>query len=139
MGNRIAYPLGQAPVWHGHARVQKNIGGVIPLVVGDLATGGTVQLFRVPAGFNLTGASIDLPQLDTGNALTLSLGTAAVPTLILNASTAGRAATAAVPIALGARGYRFAADTDIVLTAAAGAAAAVAGSIVVFLHGFIDP
>lgn len=139
MGIRIAYPLGTPPVWHGYARNHKDLGGIVPIVAADLVAGGIVQLFRVPAGFVITGAAIDLPQLDSGNTLTLSLGTIANPTLLLNASTAARAAAAGVQIAFGARGFKFATDADLILTAVAAATTPLPGSAVVFLGGFIEP
>ena len=141
MAARTAYALGANTIWHGMARVQKDIGGIIPLLATDLVAGNTVALFRAPANLNITGASIDLPAMDTNGAptLTINLGTAANPVLLLNASTAGRAGAAGVPIPLGARGVKFLADTDIIMTFPAGAATPVAGSVVVYLHGYIDP
>ena len=139
MGTRTAYALGTPPVWHGMARTHKDLGGVIPILAADLVAGGIVRLFRAPAGFVITGASIDFPQLGSGGGLTVRLGTPDNPTLLLNASTAARAAAAGVQIALGARGFKFATDADLIFTAVAAATTPIPGSAVVYLGGFIEP
>ena len=138
MALRKAYTAGVPTVFHGMYRTEKVLGGAIPIVTADLVTGNQVALFTVPAGFVVTGMVIDTTQLDSSTGLTVSVGDAASNARFLSASTSFRAATAGIAPILGARGYKFAADTDLLMTFPAGATTAVAGTVTVYLFGYID-
>lgn len=140
MALRQAYSSGQPVPFHGMFRTEKALGGSVAIQAGDLTTGSQVALFKVPAGFQVTGMAIDSPALDTNGSptLTVSIGDSGSSTRFLNASTSFRAGAAGIGPAVGARGYQFATDTDLLLTATAGAATAAAGNVVVYLFGFIN-
>jgi hypothetical protein len=122
------------------ARVTKTIGSPLPILTTDLSGAtNTVALTTIPANFTLVSVLIDMPKMDNGTTLTLSLGTAAAPALILNASTAGQNGQVSVPPVAGARGTYFANQTDLILTINTAATTPVAGTPVIFLEGFIDP
>jgi hypothetical protein len=125
----------------GDAHTVKVFGAAaIPILTTDLVTGNQVALFRVPSQFVVTDWIGSVPGLDSGVALTLSIGDAASNTRFLNASTIGRGAGGALPAILTtAIGFMFITDTDILLTATAGAGTPVAGSLQIFLRGFMGP
>jgi hypothetical protein len=113
----------------------------------DLTTGNTVTLFRVPKGFTVTGFRCDATDMDSNGTptVTLSIGDGTSGVRFLNASTiaqaggtvSGNIATTGATISPGMF-YKFPADTDILATFTAGAATAAAGTINVYLEGFID-
>jgi hypothetical protein len=145
--NRIAYPI-SAPYtvpWHGAVRSMKVFGPSLgtPITAADVTTvNDTVALFTVPKGFTLVGMHIDVTRMDTNGAptLTLDLGDTASPQRLLAASTIAQAAESEANVTLpaGALGFRYPADTDIVLTVHAAAATPQAGTFTCFLFGFID-
>jgi hypothetical protein len=145
--NRIAYPI-TAPYtvpWHGAQRIMKVYGPSLgtAITAADVGTtGDTVALFTVPKGFTLVGCHIDATRMDTGGSpsLTLDLGDGTSPQRLLAASTIAQAAETEANLTLpaGALGFRYPADTDIVLTVHAAAATGAAGTFTCFLFGFID-
>jgi hypothetical protein len=141
MSTRIAYSQTVTVPWHGAYRNLKAYGSAVPILVADLAAGNAVALFTVPKGFTVTDLNFDVTRLDTNGAptLTFSLGDATTPGRLVSASTAGQAAEAeADTMAAGALGYKFPADTDILFTVGTAAATAAAGTLTLFLKGFID-
>jgi hypothetical protein len=137
---RVAYSPGSPVIWHGMARVMKVLGTPTPILTSDLGTStNTVALTTIPANFTIAAIAMDIPKMDNGTGLTLSLGTASAPALILNASTAGQTGAVGVPPVAGARGTYFANQTDLILTVNTAATTPVAGTVVIFVYGYIDP
>ena len=107
----------------------------------DLAAGQVVALFTVPKGFTVTDLNFDVTKLDGGAtpALTFSIGDAANPGRFLAGSNAAQSAEAeADTMVAGCLGFKFTSDTDILFTAGTGAATPAAGTLTLFLKGFID-
>ena len=144
---RIAYPI-SAPYtvpWHGAQRIMKVYGPSLgtPITATDVGTvNDTVALFTVPKGFTIVGCHIDATKMDTSGSptLTLDLGDANSAQRLLAASAIAQSAESESNVTLpaGVLGFRFAADTDIVLTVHAAAATALAGTFTCLLFGFID-
>jgi hypothetical protein len=140
MANRIGYSQTAPVSGHGWYRDEKCLGGSVAIVTADLATGNTVALVRVPKGFTITGLRADLPAMDSNGTPTLALtiGDAGTAARLVASSTTGRAGGQITGLVAGAMGFRYTADTDILMTFATGSATAVAGTIVIYLFGFID-
>lgn len=137
---RVAYSPGEPVIWHGMARVLKVLGRPVPILTADLSGAtNTVALTTIPSNFTLASVAMDIPKMDNGTALTLSLGTATAPALILNASTAGQTGVVGVLPVAGARGTTFANQTDLILTINTAATTPVQGTVVIYLYGHIDP
>jgi hypothetical protein len=100
-----------------------------------------VALFTVPKGFTVTDLNFDVTKLDAGAtpALTFSIGDAANPGRFLAGSNAAQSAEAeADTMVAGCLGFKFTSDTDILFTVGTGAATPAAGTLTLFLKGFID-
>lgn len=140
MADRTAYVAGTPVLGQGNARKSHVIGGQVALVAGDLALNKTTALFKAPAGFTVTDIVGKVDDLDTNGVPTLqfTIGDAGNAARFLAASTAGQAGGALGSIATAGLGYRFTADTEIVLTATAAAATAAAGNITLYVRGFFD-
>jgi hypothetical protein len=144
MAIRIDYTQPQAGL-QGDARTRKDLGRRVTVTTADLATGAQIAAFRVPAGFTVTSINcVFNTQLDSNGSptLTISVGDAASSTRYLNASTGGRTAGTIVNAFTTPAGgtnllFNYTTDTDILITATAGAATAVAGTIDLYLGGFI--
>lgn len=121
----------------GEARTQKAYGRRVTLTAADLVTGNIVEAFTVPAGFTVTGIIAVASDMDSGSALTLSVGDAGSGTRFLNASTIGQ--TGATTQTLAATGLLFAytADTKILVTCTLQGASSVAGTLDLYLTGFV--
>lgn len=138
MADRNAY--GQPQVGpQGFARTMKTFGGRVSLLTTDLAVGKTTAAFVVPKGFVVTGIIAVATDLDSNGSptLTLSVGDAASGTRYLSASTIGQAGTSTQTLASTGLLFENTADTEIIITATAGAATAVAGTIDLYLSGFM--
>lgn len=136
--NRIAYSSNQPVAWHGTYRNKKVYGGTIAILAADVTTiNNTTQLFTVPKGFTITDFHLDVTSL-AASALTLSVGDATLATRLLNASTIGVAGGKVDVLPATVIGFKFPADTDIQLTATAAAVTPAAGTLILFLEGFID-
>jgi hypothetical protein len=140
MADRQAYTTNNPPpAGYGEARTVKAYGGTTSIVTGDLSVGKTTALFRVPAGFTVVNLLVNASDMDTNGTptLTLSIGDAGSGTRFLNASTVGQAGTSSYTGLVGSGlGFQYTTETEILLTATAGAATAAAGTITVFLAGF---
>jgi hypothetical protein len=144
---RIAYPI-SAPYtvpWHGAQRIMKVYGPPLGTAITAADVGSvndTVALFTVPKGFTLVGCHIDATKMDAGGSptLTLDLGDQSGPQRLSAASSIAQSAESESNVTLpaGALGYKYPADTDIILTVHAAAATAQAGTLICFLFGFID-
>jgi hypothetical protein len=125
----------------GFARTRKVIGNVnAALKTTDLVTAGQVAIFMAPKDFVVTGINAVIPSLDSGAALTISIGDAANNARFVSASTVGRSPGGSITtLAAGAVGYQFPADTEIWMTFPAGSATPVAGALSCLLEGYIGP
>jgi len=123
----------------GFARTMKVFGRSVNIAINDLTViNNVVGCFVVPAGFVATDLLPTVtPDLDTGATLTLSLGDAAVPNRLLSASAFGQAAATFPALAATGFLFRYTADTEIILTAAAAAAGGIAGALPIYLRGFM--
>lgn len=123
----------------GFAGTMKTIGRVVSLATTDLALNKTVAAFVVPKGFVVTGIIAVATDMDTNGTptLTLSVGDAASGTRYLSASNIGQAGTSTTTLAATGLLYENTADTEIVITASAAAATAAAGTLSLYLVGFV--
>lgn len=122
----------------GFSRTNKTLGRRVNMAATDLTIGSIVKAFVVPKGFVVTGIIASATDLDTGTpALTLSVGDAASGTRYLSASTIGQAGTSTQTLASTGLLFENTADTEILITATAGAATPAAGTIDLYLTGFM--
>jgi hypothetical protein len=121
----------------GFAGTQKVIGRVVTLAAADLVTANTVGAFKVPAGFTVTGIIAVPTDMDSGAALTLSVGDAASGTRYLNASTMGQAATTTTTLASTGLLFLNTVDTEILVTCTLQGSSSVAGTLALYLIGFM--
>ena len=121
----------------GFEGTTKTIGRVVTLNATDLVTGNTVGAFKVPAGFTVTGIIAVPTDMDSGAALTLSVGDAASGTRYLNASTMGQAGTTVTTLASTGLLFLNTVDTEILITCTLQGSSSVAGTVALYLQGFI--
>lgn len=121
----------------GFANTMKTFGRVVTLAAADLVTGNTVGAFKVPAGFTVTGIVAVPTDMDSGAALTLSVGDAASGTRYLNASTMGQAATTVTTLAATGLLFLNTVDTEILVTCTLQGSSSVAGTLALYLQGFM--
>lgn len=122
----------------GFARTRKDIGRLVTLAAADLVTGNTVGAFMVPAGFVVTGIIAVPTDMDSGSALTLSVGDAASGTRYLNASTMGQAGTTTTTLASTGLLFKNTVDTEILVTCTLQGSSSVAGTLDLRLNGYMD-
>lgn len=121
----------------GEARTAKVFGRRVTVLAADLVTANVIEAFIVPAGFTVTGIIAVSTDLDVGtNAMTLSVGDAASATRFLNASVIGQAGTSTQTLAGGLL-FAYTADTKILITITLGPTVAAAGTIDLYLTGFV--
>ena len=139
MADRNAWTTATPTVGKGFSRQIQALGGAVSLVAGDLALNKTVSLFKVPANFTIVNASVYVTDMDTDGspALVFSIGDATTAARIVSVSTAGQAGGAATIVA-GLNGYRYTAETEILWTTTTASATAAAGTVTIFLTGYID-
>lgn len=139
MADRTAWTTATPTVGKGWSRQIKALGGAIPLVTGDLALNKTVSLFKVPANFTIVSASVYVTDMDTNGspALVFSVGDGTTAARIVSVSTAGQAGGAATIVA-GLPGYQYTAETEILWTTTTASATAAAGTVTVYLVGYLD-
>lgn len=139
MADRNAWTTATPTVGKGFARQLQAFGGQISLVTGDLALNKTVSLFKVPANFVCTSASVYVTDMDTNGspALVFSIGDATTAARIVSVSTAGQAGGAATVVATFPP-YTYTDETEILWTTTTAAATAAAGTVTIFLTGYID-
>lgn len=126
----------------GGARNMKAYGRRVNMAVGDLTTGNIVEAFVVPAGFTVTGIIAVASDMDTNGTptLALSVGDAASGTRYLSSSTIGQAGTLTQAFTTPASTnvlFAYTADTKILVTATTGSATAAAGTLDLYLVGFV--
>lgn len=122
----------------GEARTMKAFGRRITLTAADLVTGNIVEGFVVPAGFTVTGIIAVPTDMDSGAALTISVGDAASGTRFLSASTMGQAATTVLTLASTGLLFAYTADTKILVTCTLQGSSSVAGTLDLYLTGFVN-
>lgn len=139
MAPRKAYVQPQAGS-QGFARTKKVFGGpTITLIAADVALNGQVAVARIPKDFIVTSMNAVFGACDSGAALSMSIGDAANNARFAATSTTPRAG-GTVNLIAGAVGYQFPDDTDILLTATAGAAGLGATPTVnLTMEGYIGP
>lgn len=140
MADRKAYDIYAPILGEGHARSLKALGGAIAILAADLALNNTVGLFKAPKGFTLVDAFGFPTDMDTNGAPTLliTIGDSGSANRFLTSSNAAQSGAALAALATTGRGYKFTADTEIVLTVTAAAATAAAGTLTYFMVGFMD-
>jgi hypothetical protein len=139
MATRTAFTQPQGGL-QGFARNMKCFGGRVSLTTTDLTTGNIVEAFVVPAGFTVLGIIAVASDMDSGAALTLSVGDAASGTRFLNASTVGQAGgivTAFTTPSASNLLFAYTADTKILVTTTLQGSSSVAGTLDLYLTGFI--
>jgi len=139
MATRIDYTQPQAGL-NGAARNQKCYGRRVNLATTDLALNAVTAAFRVPAGFTVTGIIAAASDMDSNGSPTiaLSVGDSGSATRFLSSSNIGQAGTTTQTLASTGLLYNYTADTDILVTASTGAATAVAGTLDLYLTGFVN-
>jgi hypothetical protein len=123
----------------GFARTMKTYGRRVAMAVGDLTTGNIVEAFTVPAGFTVTGIIAVASDMDSNGSPTvaLSVGDAASGVRFLSSSTIAQAGTTTQTLASTGLLFAYTADTKILVTATTGSATAVAGTLDLYLSGFV--
>lgn len=122
----------------GFVGTQKVVGRVVAISVADNVTANTVGAFKVPAGFTVTGIIAAATDMDSaGPSLTLSVGDAASGVRYLSASTIGQAGTTTQTLASTGLLFLNTVDTEILITITAQSATAVAGTVALYLIGFM--
>lgn len=125
----------------GFASNRKVIGRVVTLTAADLVTANTIGAFRVPAGFMCMGIVAVISDMDSGAALLLSVGDAALGTRFLSSDTGGQAGATKVAFTTVTAGtnllFLYTVDTEILITCTLQGAASVAGTMGLYLDGFM--
>lgn len=138
MATRVDYRQPQAG-GVGYARTMKAFGRRVTMKTTDLASGAVVAAFKVPAGFVVTGIIAVATDMDTNGspALALSVGDSGSATRYLSSSTIGQAGTSTQTLASTGLLYQYAVDTEILITASTAAATPAAGTVDLYLIGFM--
>lgn len=120
----------------GFGRTMKTFGRLVTVSATDNTTGNTIGAFSVPPGFVVTGIIAVPTDMDSGTAMTISVGDAASGIRYLNASTMGQAATTVTTLASTGLLFKNTVETEILVTITVQGTAA--GTIDLRLSGFID-
>jgi len=140
MADRVAFTQPQTGPG-GYRRTGKFIGPTLmPILAADVGTiNNTVQLCVIPAGFVVMSLFASATDMDTGGpTLTLSLGDTGSTARLLSASVIGQAGTSTATIVATAVGFKYTVDTNLQLLVAAAATTPAAGTLTVYLGGFMD-
>lgn len=123
----------------GFSRNMKAFGRRVTLAAADLVTAQIVEAFVVPVGFIATGIIAVATDMDSNGSptLALSVGDSGSATRFLSSSTIGQAGTTTQTLASTGLLFEFTADTKILVTATTGSATAVAGTLDLYLTGFV--
>ena len=120
----------------GFANTQKVIGRVVTVTTADNVTGNTIGAFKVPAGFTVTGVIMVVTDMDSGAAGLIAIGDAALSTRYI-ASTSIQAASTVTTLAATGLLFLNTVDTEILITIATQSGTAVAGTVTLYLIGFM--
>lgn len=139
MTTRTDYTQPQAGP-QGFARTMKSFGRRVAMAAADLVTAQVVKAFVVPAGFVVTGIIAVASDMDTNGTptLALSVGDAGSGTRYLSSSTIGQAGTTTQTLATTGLLFSNTVDTEILVTATTGSATAAAGTLDLFLTGYMN-
>jgi hypothetical protein len=137
MATRTDFTQPQAGL-QGEARTMKAFGRRVTLSATDLVTGNIVEAFIVPAGFTVTGILAVASDMDSGSALTLSVGDAASGIRFLNAATIGQTGISTSTLATTGVLFTYTVDTKILVTCTLQGASSVAGTLDLYLQGFVN-
>ena len=102
----------------------------VAVATGDLALNGTIDLLKVPK--NAIIISLRIPAaaaLDTGAALVVSVGDAAVPARLMAGSTFGQGVVGDATLLTSGFLYQYPADTVVTAKVTTGAGTPVAGTV----------
>jgi len=140
MADRTIWTAATPTVGRGNARNLKALGGAFAIATGDLALNKTTSLFKVPANFTVVSVDAYATDMDTGGspALVFSVGDSGSASRVIATSTAAQAGGAPTIGVATIIGYQFTAETEILLTCTTAAATAAAGTLTLFLNGYID-
>ncbi|PBB75203.1 hypothetical protein CK227_10450 [Mesorhizobium sp. WSM4308] len=123
----------------GFARTNKTFGRRVNLLAADLVTANVVSAFKVPAGFVVTGIIAVSSDVDTNGTPTvaLSVGDAGSSVRYLSSSAIGQAGTSTQTLASTGLLFVNTAETEILVTVTTGSATAAAGTLDLYLNGFM--
>jgi hypothetical protein len=124
----------------GFARTNKTFGRRVTLLAADLVAANVVAAFKVPAGFTVTGIIAVATDMDSNGSptLALSVGDSGSSVRHLSSSTIGQAGTTTQTLATTGLLYQHTAETEILVTVTTGSATAVAGTLDLYLVGFMS-
>jgi hypothetical protein len=123
----------------GFARTNKTYGRRVTLLAADLVTTNTVAAFKLPPGFVAMSLYAGASDMDTNGSptLTISVGDASSAARFLSASTIGQAGTATSTVATTGFLFQTTAETTVIVSFPAASATAVAGTLDLYITGFI--
>jgi hypothetical protein len=123
----------------GFSRTMKTFGRRVAMAAADVAVSQIVEAFVVPKGFIATGIIAVASDMDANGSptLALSVGDSGSAVRFLSSSTIGQAGTTTQTLATTGLLYEFTADTKILISATTGAATAAAGTLDLYLTGFM--
>jgi hypothetical protein len=122
---------------YGGARAMKTMGRTTTITVADNVTANTIGAFMVPAGFTVTSILGSATDMDSGAAMAITIGDAASANRLVASFTTQAAVTSLTLAATGLL-YQYPADTEILITIGTQAATPVAGTVTIFLIGFMQ-
>jgi hypothetical protein len=125
----------------GFARTGKVFGRRVSFATTDLALNAVVEAFMVPAGFTVTGVIAVTTDMDSNGSPTLQLSvgdSGSSVRFLAAANNLGQAAATVTTLAAAGLLYTFTADTKILVTATTASATAVAGTVDLYLQGFMQ-
>ena len=120
----------------GFESTMKTIGRVVTINTADNVTGNTIGAFKVPAGFTVTGIFGSATDMDSGAAMLITIGDAGSANRYVTSLNTQAAVTS---LTLAAAGLLFlnVTDTEILITIATQAGTALAGTVTIYLVGFM--
>jgi hypothetical protein len=124
----------------GMANVTVAVVGTVAVGTAGLALNASTPIVRVPKGFTVLHATLEVTDMDSGGspALVLGVGDASDVDRLMTGLTAGQAGGITNALAGTGFPYRYAEETTISLTATTAAATAAAGTATLCLIGVID-
>lgn len=120
----------------GFASTMKTIGRVVTITVADNVTANTIGAFKIPAGFTVTGIIGAATDMDSGAAMLVTVGDSGNAARYV-ASLNTQAAVTSLTLAAAGLLYLNTVDTEVLITIATQAGTAVAGTMTIYLQGFM--
>lgn len=121
----------------GFIGTMKTIGRVVTIGTADNVTGNTVGAFKLPAGFTVTGIIGSATDMDSGAAMLITIGDAGSANRYVT-SLNTQAAVSSLTLAAAGLLYLNTVETEVLITIATQAGTAVAGTVTLYLQGFIS-